>query len=94
MKELEFVLTQKEFKEKRKLFNCLPFKKTSISTEEIRRARKIESELRYEISFYDIIHILLALKTNSILVTRDKMLLISAKKYSVTAKKPEFIESA
>jgi len=89
LKELEFVLAEQEFKEKRKLFDFLPFKKISISTEEISQARKIESELRYEISFYDIIHTLLALKTSSILVTRDKKLLMSAKKYSVIAKKPE-----
>ena len=89
LKELKFVLAENEFKEKRKLFDS--FKKISISDEEISLARKIESELRYEISFYDIIHILLALKTNSILVTRDKKLLIAAKKYSVIAKKPEEI---
>ena len=89
LKELEFVLAQKEFTEKRKVFDCLPFKKINISAEEIGRARKMESELMYEISFYDIMHILSALKTNSILVTRDKKLLHSAKKYSVTAKKPE-----
>ncbi len=91
LKELEFVLAEQEFKEKRKLFDFLPFKKISVSDEEIRFARKIESELRYEISFYDIIHTLLALKTSSILVTRDKKLLIAAKKYSVIAKKPEEI---
>ena len=59
--------------------------------EEYESAREIESELNYVISLYDILHMLLARKTNSILITRDKILLEIAKKYSVIAKRPEEI---
>lgn len=89
LKEMKFILTQEKYRDKIKLFDSLLFARIDASTEDICKARKIESELRYEISFYDIIHILLALKTDSILVTRDKLLLESARKYSVIAKKPE-----
>ncbi|MBI5065099.1 PIN domain-containing protein [Candidatus Woesearchaeota archaeon] len=90
LKELTFILSESEFEEKRSLFAySRNFKKIILSREEFDQARKIESEEKYEISFYDIIHMLLAKKTNSILITRDSKLLITAKKYSVEAKKPE-----
>jgi predicted nucleic acid-binding protein len=60
-----------------------------LSREEFNLAREMEKESGYEISFYDFIHILLAKKTNSILITRDKKLLEFSKKYSVLAKRPE-----
>jgi len=41
------------------------------------------------LSFYDVIHLLLAKKTNSVLVTGDKLLIQLSKDYSVEAKKPE-----
>jgi len=90
LKELKFILKEEEFSKKRILFNSSPnFKKISLSYDEFVRARRIESKLNFEISFYDIIHLLLAKKTSSILVTRDKKLLETAKKYGVKAGKPE-----
>ncbi len=90
LKELSFILTEEEFDAKKELFCSLPtFKKITLSREEFEQARKIESKERYEISFYDIIHMLLAKKTKSILVSRDMKLLQTAKKYEVEAKKPE-----
>jgi len=90
LKELRFILTGREFNKKSRLFRQSPnFKKIFMSTEEYNQARRIESELNYEISFFDIIHMLLARKSNSILVTRDKKLLGIAGEYSVIAKKPE-----
>jgi predicted nucleic acid-binding protein len=49
----------------------------------------MESILNYEISFYDIIHMIIASKTGAILVTRDRKLLESAKKFSIVAHRPE-----
>jgi len=90
LKEMKFVLTKENYKKKRNLFNSSPnFKKIAISSEELNKARKIESELKYEISFFDIIHLLLSIKTKSILVTRDRKLLDTAKRYQAAAKRPE-----
>ena len=72
------------------MFDASPnFKKIDISIEDLNKARKIESELYYEISFFDIIHMLLSIRTNSILITRDRKLLDVAKDYQATAKRPE-----
>ncbi|MBU0461020.1 MAG: hypothetical protein KJ574_00380 [Nanoarchaeota archaeon] len=90
LKELEFILTKEEFDKKRSLFHSSPnFRRAHISTEELNKAREIEKELSYIISFYDIIHILLSKRTNSILMTRDKNLLEIAAKQGVVAKRPE-----
>ena len=90
LKELKYILDEDEFYQKRKLFETSPnFKKVKLSKEEFELARKIESQIDFAISFYDIIHMLLAKKTNSILITRDKKLIKLSKKYSVIAKKPE-----
>lgn len=89
LKELEFVLKKEEFDKKRVLFNSSPnFRKAFLSREEFIQARKIEFELSYEISFYDIIHLLLSRKTGSILVTQDRKLLGVANRYSVIARRP------
>ena len=90
LKEMKFILTEEIYKKKRKLFDSSPnFKKICISSEELNKAREIESELKYKISFFDIIHLLLSIKTNSILITRDRKLLDIAKDYQATAKRPE-----
>ena len=91
LKELLFILTTEEYLNKRELFETSPnFKKVVLSKEEFKLATEIKKKNR-EISFYDIIHILLAKKTNSILITRDKLLMQLAKEYSVISKKPEEI---
>lgn len=90
LKEMKFILTEEEFNQKRELFeSSLNFKRVKLTEEEYELARKIESETKHEMSFYDIIHLLLARKTNSVLVTRDNKLLEIAENYSVVAKKPE-----
>ena len=90
LKELKFVLEKDKFNKKSKLFDSSPrFKKITLSREEFEEVRKIESEEGYGISFYDIIHMVLARKFKSILITRDKKLLELSKKYAVEAKKPE-----
>lgn len=90
LKELKFILTEEEFKKKKKLFESSPnFKRIFLSEKEFNLAQKIEKKLNYEISFYDILHMLLAKKTNYILITRDKKLLKYSKKYLIKLKKPE-----
>jgi len=90
LKELEYSLNEIEFNKKRKMFDSTPnFNKILASPHDFEKARKIESELRYEISFFDIFHMLLSEKTNSILITRDRKLLDVAKKFKIEAKKPE-----
>lgn len=90
LRELKFILGEKEFSKKRLLFSSSAnFRKINIFSEDLANARKIEHETSYEISFYDILHMLLAEKSGAILITRDKKLLEIAKKYGVIAKRPE-----
>ncbi len=89
LKELMFLLSTEGYLQKRDLFDSSPnFKKVALSKEEYVVAKKISRE-NIEISFYDVIHMLLAKKTNSVLVTRDRLLIQFAKNYLVMAKKPE-----
>ncbi len=91
LKELMFLLSTEEYLNKRELFESSPsFKKVMLSSEEYDLARKIKNE-NSQISFYDIVHMLLAKKTGSILITRDKLLIEIAKLFSVEARKPEEI---
>jgi len=92
LRELTFKLTKGDFEKKKALFESSPnFKKTRLSPEEFNSARRIERELNYKYGFFDIIHMLLALKTKSILVTRDNNLIELAKRYKVIVKRPEEI---
>ena len=92
MKELIFTLSKEEYIKKRKLFNSNPnFIKEVLTNEEYEEGRNIEIQLKGEIGFYDILHILLSRKTNSILITRDKKLLEVANRMGIEAKKPEEI---
>ena len=91
LKELSFILTESEFTKKRLMFESSHnFKRIKLTLNEYELARKIESKDR-GVGFYDIIHMLLSKKTNSILVTRDRALLKLAKKYNIRAKNPEQI---
>ncbi|MFH1506399.1 MAG: PIN domain-containing protein [archaeon] len=90
LKELSHALPESKFSEKTDSFKASSnYRKISLSSTEFHLARKIESEINYDISFFDIIHMLLAKKTDSILVTRDKELLKTAKQYGIKTKKPE-----
>ena len=90
LKELKFILGDQEFNQKHQLFRQSPnFERIFISDNEYDQARNIEYELNYGISFFDIIHMLLAKKSDSVLITRDKKLLNTAGKYSIMAKRLE-----
>jgi len=89
LKELMFVFDENKFIDKLELFNFSPnFRRVNLTKEEYEIAKRIKKENR-EISFYDIIHMLLAKKTNSVLITRDKKLIEISKTYNIIAKTPE-----
>ncbi len=90
LNELKFILNKKDFENKKDLFkNMINFKKIILDESELNEVRKIENETNFEVSFYDIIHMILARKTNSVLITRDKRLMKIAKKYNVGVSLPE-----
>ncbi|MFA5174156.1 MAG: PIN domain-containing protein [Candidatus Pacearchaeota archaeon] len=90
LKELSFILNKEEFTKKKKMFESSPnFRRVMLSDKEFELAREIEIKVNKQISFYEIIHMILARKTNSILITRDKMLLQISKRFKVVAMKPE-----
>jgi len=92
LKELKFILSEWEFNQKIRMFKSSPnFLRIILSSEEYNLARRIEFETDYKISFYDIMHMLLSKKTNSILITKDKKLIEICAKYDVIAKIPEKI---
>jgi predicted nucleic acid-binding protein len=90
LKELSYLLSKEEFNQKKTLFESSPnFSRLILSSEEFGEARRVEKEIKFEVSFFDIIHILLARQSESILVTRDRKLIEMAKRYKVVAKRPE-----
>ncbi|NQU51984.1 MAG: PIN domain-containing protein [Bacteroidetes bacterium] len=89
LKELMFILSTEEYLSKRELFEAsFNFEKVFMSKEEYSSALNIKNK-NNKTSLYDIIHMLLAKKTNSILVTRDKILIQLSKRYSVNVRRPE-----
>ena len=73
LKELNYILTREEFYKKKLMFEYSPnFSRLILSKEEFEEAQKIERETESEISFFDIIHILLTRKSNSILIIPHK----------------------
>lgn len=90
LKEVEFNLGEEMRAMKSAIIErLLRFDKLTLTDMELNLAREIETAIHYEISFYDIIHIILAKKSASILVTRDRKLIKFAKVYGVEAKTPE-----
>ena len=88
LKELKFILSEDVFERKRKLFIHSPnFQRMFLSDKEYGEAQRLDKQLG--VGFFDIIHLLLAKKSNSVLVTRDNELLRASKKFFVKAGKPE-----
>ena len=81
LKELSYILGNK-FHNKRDIFSDdTQFKKTFAALEDYDYARNLEKEFKYEISFFDCIHIILARKEKAILITRDEKLLRYGRRY-------------
>lgn len=92
LKELMFTLGIEEYLEKLEWFNYSPeFKRATLTKEEYEEAQRLKDINTSNISFFDIIYVICARKTGSILITRDRGLIEFAKKLNVEAKKPEEI---
>jgi len=89
LKEMKFKLDEDTFKEKQMFFKeeeRISFVKAT--EEDYAFARKLESDIKYEISFFDCLHIAICKRLNFILVTRDDLLIKIARKF-IQADKPE-----
>lgn len=86
-----FVFNEQEFVNKLELFHYSPnFKRINLTKEEYETAKRIKKS-NSEISLYDILHLLLTKKTDSTLITRDRLLINLAKELYVRVKRPEEI---
>jgi predicted nucleic acid-binding protein len=92
LKELLFLLSTNDYLEKRKFFeeNKL-FEKALLSRSEYKKAISLKNKLKTNCSLIDIIHVLLASKTKSILITQDKELLKLSNRNNVKAQTPQEI---
>ncbi len=93
VKELSFVLKE-EFEKKKQLFDdTSQFKKVSASSGDYANARKLESASKFEISFFDCMHIVLSKKNNATLITRDRKLINFACNHCSVARPEEIIKT-
>ena len=88
LKELEYKLTSEQFKEKSDLLEST-YQKVDVLEEDYNNARKLESKSRFDISFYDCLHIAVCKRLNLVLVTRDRLMLDFAKSEGLRCGKPE-----
>jgi predicted nucleic acid-binding protein len=89
LKEIKFKLDNYcIFKEKLKFFKKSKFKYIKSITEDYSFARKLESKINYQISFFDCLHIAICKRLNLCLITRDTELIKIAKDY-IKVFKPE-----
>ena len=88
LKELEYKLTPEQFKEKSDLLKST-YQKVEVLEEDYNNARKLESKSRFDISFYDCLHIAVCKRLNLVLVTRDRLMLDFAKSEGLKCGKPE-----
>jgi hypothetical protein len=92
LKEIMFIFDEKQFIDKLELFNYSPrFIRVTLNKEEYEEAQRLKNMINSNINFFDILHILLARKTNSVIVTRDRELMEFAKRINVQTKEPEDI---
>ncbi|MBI2542230.1 PIN domain-containing protein [Candidatus Woesearchaeota archaeon] len=88
LKELKYKLTPEQFKEKSDLLKST-YQKVEVLEEDYNNARKLESKSRFNISFYDCLHIAVCKRLNLVLVTRDRLMLDFAKSEGLKCGKPE-----
>lgn len=89
LKELKHIIGEKEFTRKRELFSQELFEKIRLTEEDLDEARFIEIENNFSLSFFDCIHLVSSIKTDSALITRDRLLLRAARRKGVSASTPE-----
>ena len=93
LKELKFKLDEKTFNEKQLFFkNEERFHFIKATEAEYTLARKLESDLNFEISFFDCIHVAICKRLNLVLITRDEKLIEYAKEY-IESDKPENLKT-
>jgi predicted nucleic acid-binding protein len=93
LKELSYVLGDELFIENISTFlHSGNFIKAKLTNQEYIESKWIH-KVNKNIGFFDVTHMLLAKKTKTILVTRDKELLELCKKYNVQTKTPEEVLS-
>ena len=90
LKELKFKICNENILKEKLLFlkEEDKFKFVEVTEKDYSFARKLESELKYELSFYDCLHIAICKRLNFILITRDKDLIRIARRY-IIVEKPE-----
>ena len=94
LKEFLFLLSAEEYLNKREFIEYNPlFEKTILTKEEYKEATKLKNKLNTDCSLYDLIHLRLTKKTNSILITQDRELLELANFMDIPAKTPQEIIS-
>lgn len=90
LRELEIHLEPATYKEKRMLFQegyeCI---KIEVIQEDRVKARKLEAQYGFTISFYDIMHMCIADRIGAIVVTRDNRFIELCKEKNVPVAKPE-----
>ena len=92
LKELMFLISAESYLEKREfLENNQLFEKIILTGEEYQKVIEIRNEFRTNCSLFDIVHIFLSKKSNSILVTQDKELISLAGEFGVVSKRPQEI---
>lgn len=88
LKEIKFKLPSELDSNEKEAYLKREFTPVRVTEEDKAFARKLEAESNYQISFYDCIHIAICFRLALILVTRDKSLLVFARRY-IMAEKPE-----
>ncbi|MEK6845880.1 MAG: PIN domain-containing protein [Nanoarchaeota archaeon] len=90
LKEIRYKLNdEKLFQDRLEFLRKEPkFRFVKATPEDYDLARKLESEFKFEISFFDCIHIAICKRLNAHLVTRDQILIEASKKY-ILVDKPE-----
>ena len=88
LKELQYKLTAEQFREKSSFLkaNC---KKVEVAKDDYTLARKLESKIGFEISFYDCLHIAVCKRLGLILISRDNLMLKFAREEGIKSGKPE-----
>ncbi len=89
LKEMKFKLDEDQFNEKLLFLKEEPrFRFIKATEEDYSFARKLESDLKYEISFFDCMHMAICKRLNLTLVARDNLLIKIARRY-INADRPE-----
>jgi len=92
LRELQLKLNREIYEEKTRLIEREPkIIRVDILSKDKLDARKLESYYNFEISYYDLIHLSITKRLNAALVTRDELLLRTAREQGVIAEKPENI---